>query len=174
MVNHGFSTAALFLVVGFLISRRGSRLVADFGGVQKVAPVLAGTFLVAGLSASRCPGCRRSSASSWCWSARTRATAAAAIIATAGIVLAALYILLMYQRTMTGPSRNERTAKLPDLDVREVLGRRPADRGDRRARLLPEAAARRDQPGGRPHASTRSASPTLSQPTAPAAEGAGE
>ncbi len=43
MVNHGFSTAALFLIVGFMTTRRGSRLVADFGGVQKVAPVMAGT-----------------------------------------------------------------------------------------------------------------------------------
>ena len=42
MVNHGLSTAALFLVAGFLVSRRGSRVIADYGGVQKVAPVLAG------------------------------------------------------------------------------------------------------------------------------------
>ena len=48
MVNHGISTAALFLIAGFLVSRRGSRAIADFGGVQKVAPILAGTFLVAG------------------------------------------------------------------------------------------------------------------------------
>src|SRR5262245_59900428 len=47
MVNHGVSTAALFLVAGFLVSRRGSRLIAAYGGVQKVAPILAGTFLVA-------------------------------------------------------------------------------------------------------------------------------
>ena len=56
MVNHGFSTAALFLIGGFLISRRGSRLIADYGGVQKVAPVLAGIFLVAGLSSLALPG----------------------------------------------------------------------------------------------------------------------
>ena len=48
MVNHGISTAALFLIAGFLVSRRGTRLIAAYGGVQKVAPVLAGTFLVAG------------------------------------------------------------------------------------------------------------------------------
>jgi NADH-quinone oxidoreductase subunit M len=53
MVNHGISTAALMLVAGFLIGRRGSRLIADFGGVQKVAPVLAGTFLVGGLATLR-------------------------------------------------------------------------------------------------------------------------
>jgi NADH-quinone oxidoreductase subunit M len=73
MVNHGFSTAALFLVAGFMIARRGSRLIADFGGVQKVAPVLAGFFLVAGLSSLALPGCRASSSrSSSCWSGRSR------------------------------------------------------------------------------------------------------
>jgi len=64
MVNHGISTAALMLVAGFLISRRGSRLIADFGGVQKVAPVLAGTFLVGGLAPWSLPGLAPSSASS--------------------------------------------------------------------------------------------------------------
>ncbi len=44
MVNHGFSTAALMLVAGFLVTRRGTRVIADYGGVQKVAPLLAGTF----------------------------------------------------------------------------------------------------------------------------------
>ena len=56
MFNHGLSTAALFLVSGFLISRRGSKLIPDFGGVEKVAPVLAGIFLVAGLSSLSLPG----------------------------------------------------------------------------------------------------------------------
>ena len=56
MVNHGISTAALMLVAGFLISRRGSRLIADYGGVQKVAPVLAGTFLIGGLATLSLPG----------------------------------------------------------------------------------------------------------------------
>ena len=46
MLNHGLSTAAVFLIAGFLVTRRGSRLIADYGGVQKVAPILAGTFLV--------------------------------------------------------------------------------------------------------------------------------
>ncbi|MEI6374279.1 MAG: NADH-quinone oxidoreductase subunit M, partial [Actinomycetes bacterium] len=56
MVNHGFSTAALFLIAGFLISRRGSNLINDFGGVAKVAPVMAGLFLIAGLSSLALPG----------------------------------------------------------------------------------------------------------------------
>ena len=56
MFNHGLSTAALFLVTGFLITRRGSALISDYGGVEKVAPVLAGLFLVAGLSSLSLPG----------------------------------------------------------------------------------------------------------------------
>ena len=56
MVNHGFSTGALFLVAGFLIARRGSARIDAFGGVQKLAPLLAGTFLVAGLSGLALPG----------------------------------------------------------------------------------------------------------------------
>ena len=57
MVNHGISTAAVFLIAGFLIARRdGTRLIYAYGGVQKVAPVLAGTFLVAALATLSLPG----------------------------------------------------------------------------------------------------------------------
>src|SRR5579859_6749740 len=56
MVNHGFSTGALLLIAGFLIVRRGSDRIADYGGVQKVAPLLAGLFLVAGLAGLSMPG----------------------------------------------------------------------------------------------------------------------
>src|SRR5205085_4649179 len=56
MVNHGFSTAGLFIIAGYLIRRRGSRLIADYGGVQRVAPLLAGTFLLIGLATLALPG----------------------------------------------------------------------------------------------------------------------
>src|SRR5258708_20871489 len=56
MVNHGFSTAALFLIAGFMIARRGSARIDAYGGVQKVAPLLAGTFLIAALSGLSLPG----------------------------------------------------------------------------------------------------------------------
>ena len=56
MVNHGIATAALFLVAGFLIQRRGTALISEMGGVEKAAPVLAGLFLVAGLAALGLPG----------------------------------------------------------------------------------------------------------------------
>ena len=50
MVNHAFATGALFLIAGFMIARRRSQRIADYGGVQQVAPLLAGLFLVAGLA----------------------------------------------------------------------------------------------------------------------------
>ena len=56
MVNHGFATGALFILAGFLIVRRGTDRIADFGGVQKVAPLLAGLFLVSGLAGLSLPG----------------------------------------------------------------------------------------------------------------------
>jgi len=103
MLNHGFSTAALFLVIGFLISRRGSALVADFGGVQKVAPVLSGVFLMAGLSGLALPGMSSFVSEFMVLAGAWSAIPWVAAVASLGTVLAAVYILLMYQRTMTGP-----------------------------------------------------------------------
>ncbi len=122
MVNHGISTAALFLIAGFLVSRRGSRLIADYGGVQKVAPpVLAGTFLVAGLATLSLPGWRRSSVNSWSSSAHSPATPAFAVIASVALVLSAVYILWLYQRMMTGPVADG-TDRVRDLrPPRELL-----------------------------------------------------
>ena len=125
MVNHGFSTAALFLIAGFLISRRGSRLIADYGGVQKVAPMLAGTFLVAGLSSLALPGLSSSSASSWCWSAPSRATRWRRSSPPSASSWPSLYILLMYQRTMTGePNERRRRAAGPQRAARRGSWRR--------------------------------------------------
>ncbi|MFF0382911.1 NADH-quinone oxidoreductase subunit M [Streptomyces sp. NPDC004286] len=120
MVNHGISTAALMLVAGFLISRRGSRLIADYGGVQKVAPVLAGTFLIGGLATLSLPGLAPFVSEFLVLVGTFSRYPVIGIIATLGIVLAALYTLVLYQRTMTGPVRPEVSA-MPDLKVREVL-----------------------------------------------------
>ncbi|MGH8893891.1 MAG: NADH-quinone oxidoreductase subunit M, partial [Actinomycetes bacterium] len=119
MVNHGFSTAALFLIAGFLISRRRSRLIGDYGGVQKVAPLLAGTFLVAGLSSLALPGLSSFVSEFLVLVGTFSRYEAAAVLATGGIILASIYILLMYQRTMTGQP-NEHTSRFPDLTSREA------------------------------------------------------
>ncbi|MGW6691778.1 NADH-quinone oxidoreductase subunit M [Streptomyces sp. NPDC054961] len=120
MVNHGLSTAALMLVAGFLISRRGSRLIADFGGVQKVAPVLAGTFLIGGLATLSLPGLAPFVSEFLVLVGTFTRYPVVGIIATFGIVLAALYTLVLYQRTMTGPLKEE-VRTLPDLHLRELL-----------------------------------------------------
>ncbi|MEU5427724.1 NADH-quinone oxidoreductase subunit M [Streptomyces olivoreticuli] len=120
MVNHGISTAALMLVAGFLISRRGSRLIGDYGGVQKVAPVLAGTFLVGGLATLSLPGLAPFVSEFLVLVGTFSRYPAVGIVATLGIVLAALYVLVLYQRTMTGPVR-ESVRGMPDLRVRELV-----------------------------------------------------
>ncbi|GAB3816181.1 NADH-quinone oxidoreductase subunit M [Kribbella italica] len=124
MFNHGLSTAALFLVAGYLISRRGSARIADYGGVEKVAPVLAGTFLFAGLSSLALPGLSPFISEFMVLAGTFSKHKVIAVIAVLGIVLAALYILIMYQRLMTGPVRDG-IEKLKDLNFREVFAIAP-------------------------------------------------
>jgi NADH-quinone oxidoreductase subunit M len=120
MVNHGISTAALFLIAGFLVSRRGSRLIADYGGVQKVAPVLAGTFLVAGLATLSLPGLAPFISEFLVLIGTFTRYPAFAVFAASALVLSALYILWAYQRMMTGPVRDGNEA-LRDLVPRELV-----------------------------------------------------
>jgi NADH-quinone oxidoreductase subunit M len=124
MFNHGLSTGALFLISGFLISRRGSKMISDYGGVEKVAPVLAGTFLLAGLSSLSLPGLSPFVSEFLVLAGTFTRSIPYAIIGTFGIVLAALYILIMYQRTMTGPERAS-TRAIPDLHRREIAAVSP-------------------------------------------------
>ncbi|MDQ1712909.1 MAG: NADH-quinone oxidoreductase subunit, partial [Frankiaceae bacterium] len=120
MVNHGLSTGALFLIIGFLYERRHTRLIADYGGVQSVAPLLAGAFLVAGLSSLALPGLNGFVSEFLVLIGTFARHRVLGTLATFGIVLAALYILVAYQRTMTGPVSDENRS-LPDLDLREKL-----------------------------------------------------
>jgi NADH-quinone oxidoreductase subunit M len=119
MVNHGFATGALFIIAGFMIARRKSSLIADYGGVQKVAPVLAGTFLIAGLAGLALPGLNTFVSEFLVLIGTFTKYQAAAVAATVGIILAAIYILWMYQRTMTGPVRPG-LETMPDLKAREL------------------------------------------------------
>jgi NADH-quinone oxidoreductase subunit M len=119
MVNHGLATGALFLIAGFMIVRRRSSRIADYGGVQKVAPVLAGLFLISGLAGLALPGLSTFVSEFLVLVGTFTRYKVAASFATVGIILAAIYILWMYQRTMTGPVR-EQVAKMPDLKAREL------------------------------------------------------
>jgi NADH-quinone oxidoreductase subunit M len=124
MINHGFSTGALFLIAGFLIARRGSARIDAYGGVQKVAPLLAGTFLIAGLSGLSLPGLSSFVSEFLVLVGTFTRYKAPAVIATVGIILAAVYILWMYQRTMNGPTASA-VAGMKDLSRRELVAVAP-------------------------------------------------
>ena len=124
MVNHGLSTGALFIVVGLLIARGKSRNVADYGGVAKVAPKLAGLFLLAGLSALALPGMSTFVSEFLVLVGTFTRHKGLAILGTAGIILAAIYVLYLYQRTFQGPVA-ARVAKFRDANPREILAVAP-------------------------------------------------
>jgi NADH-quinone oxidoreductase subunit M len=119
MVNHGFATGALFLIAGFLIARRKSQRIADYGGVQKVAPLMAGLFLIASLAGLSLPGLSTFVSEFLVLVGTFSRYKVAAVLATAGIVLAAIYLLWMYQRTMNGPVA-EGVKDMPDIKAREL------------------------------------------------------
>ncbi len=124
MFNHGFSTAALFLVAGFMILRRKSSTIADFGGLQRVTPVMAWTFFIAGMSSLALPGLSSFVSEFLVLVGTFTRYPVAAVIATFGIVLAALYILIPVQRALHGPTTpgNE---NLTDLNLREKIAIAP-------------------------------------------------
>ncbi|MBA3279183.1 MAG: NADH-quinone oxidoreductase subunit M, partial [Geodermatophilaceae bacterium] len=119
MVNHGISTGALFLIVGILISRGKSRTIGDYGGVSSVTPLLAGAFLLAGLSSLALPGTNSFVSEFLVLLGSFGPYPVFSILATVGIILAALYILSMYQRTMHGPIKPAARA-FKDLSKREM------------------------------------------------------
>ena len=124
MFNHGFSTAALFLVGGWMISRRGSSTIADFGGLQRVTPVMAWSFFLAGMSSLALPGMSSFVSEFLVLVGTFTRYPVHAVIATFGIVLAALYILIPVQKALHGPTTagNE---NLSDLNLREKIAIAP-------------------------------------------------
>ena len=145
MVNHAFATGALFILAGFLITRRGSNRIDDYGGVQQVAPLLAGLFLISGLAGLSLPGLSTFVSEFLVLLGTFSRYKVAATFATAGIILAAIYILWMYQRVAGGPVRDQ-VAGMKDLQAPRAAGRRAAGRADHRGRRLPQAGARHHQP----------------------------
>ena len=120
MVNHGLSTGALFLLVGMIYERRHTREIAELGGLQKAAPILAGFFMVVMLSSIGLPGLNGfvgefliliGSFVTYRWWT---------VVAAAGVILAALYLLWAYQRVFHGEP-DEENAAIPDLTWKEGL-----------------------------------------------------
>lgn len=122
MINHGISTGALFLIVGFIYERRHTRLITDFGGLSKQMPVFATIFMIVTFSSVGLPGTNGfvgeflillgafESQLRW-WT----------IVATSGVILSAVYMLWVFQRVMFGELDNPKNQKLLDLNVREIV-----------------------------------------------------
>jgi NADH-quinone oxidoreductase subunit M len=124
MVNHGFSTAALFLIAGWMMARRNSSIISDFGGLQRVTPVMAWSFFIAGLSGLALPGLASFVSEFLVLVGTYTRYPVAAIIGTLGIILAALYVLIPIQKTLHGPVTpgSEKIAIAPVIAIIVVMG----------------------------------------------------
>jgi NADH-quinone oxidoreductase subunit M len=119
MVNHGLSTGALFLIVGMLYERRHTRLIAEYGGLWKVVPALSALFLIVTFSSIGLPGLNGFVGEFLILVGAFQVHRPAAVLATAGIIFAAVYLLWMYQRVIFGEVTHEENRSLPDLSLRE-------------------------------------------------------
>src|SRR6202140_2349598 len=120
-INHGISTGALFLIVGILYERRHTREISEYGGISTVMPVYATITLIMFLSSMGLPLLNGfvgeftilwgAFTENWRWAAW----------AAPGVVLAAAYLLWLYQRVFFGTVTNPKNEKLHDLTPREIL-----------------------------------------------------
>ena len=119
MVNHGLSTGALFLIVGMLYERRHTRLIAEYGGLWKIVPALSVLFLIVTFSSIGLPGLNGFVGEFLILVGAFQVHRPAAVLATTGIIFAAVYLLWMYQRVIFGDITHEENRALPDLSLRE-------------------------------------------------------
>ena len=120
MVNHGISTGALFILLGFLYTRRHTYEIASLRGIAKSAPVFAGLFTVVMLSSIALPGLNGFVGEFMILLGTFMAYRWWAVVATAGVIIAALYLLWAYQRVFHGEP-DEANALFPDLNLSERL-----------------------------------------------------
>lgn len=120
MVNHGLSTGALFLLIGFLYERRHTREIAAFGGLAANVPVLAGFWLVVSLSSLALPGLNGFVGEFPILVGTFASYRTAAVLAAFGAVLAAVYLLWAYQRIFHGPLETDENRNTTDMTRREI------------------------------------------------------
>src|SRR5688500_16205120 len=118
MVNHGLSTGALFLLVGMIYERRHTRLIAELKGLQKPMPMLAAVFTLVMLSAIGLPALNGFVGEFLILIGTFVTRRWWAVAATAGVILAAVYLLWAYQRVFHGEPEGE-NATIPDMNWRE-------------------------------------------------------
>ncbi len=120
MVNHGISTGALFLIVGIIYERRHTRMIEEFGGLSKVVPLFAVCFMIVTLSSIGLPGTNGFVGEFLILLGSFKALRALTVVAATGVILAAVYMLWMFQRVMFGTITNEKNRRLPDMNAREL------------------------------------------------------
>lgn len=124
MVNHGLTTGALFLLVGMLYDRRHTRLISDFGGLAKSVPILATFFMIAMLGSVGLPGLNGFVGEFMIllgsFKSEFLGTPAYAIVAATGVILAAVYLLWMYQRVFFKKIEKPENENIKDLNVRDI------------------------------------------------------
>jgi NADH-quinone oxidoreductase subunit M len=127
MINHGISTGALFLIVGFIYERRHTRELDEFGGLWQVMPIYAVTTLIVALSSMGLPGLNgfvgEFTILLGAWGAGEGGPLGSnwyTIIAALGVILAAVYILFMFQKMFLGPITKKANETLKDLSWREI------------------------------------------------------
>ena len=118
MVAHGVSIAAMFLLSGWLARRGGTQDMREYVGMQRVTPVLAGLWLVSGLASIALPGLSGFVPEYLVLMGTWTVNAPLALVAVIGVVIAAMYVLMPYQRVFTGaPGKGKE--ELVDLGGRE-------------------------------------------------------
>jgi NADH-quinone oxidoreductase subunit M len=121
MLNHGVSTGALFLIVGMVYERRHTRMIADFGGLSQVMPVLATFFMIVTLSSIALPGTNGFVGEFLILVGAFKANPVYGVFGATGVILAAAYMLWMFQRVMFGAITHEENRGLKDLNLREIV-----------------------------------------------------
>lgn len=121
MINHGISTGALFLVVGMIYERRHTRLISEFGGVAKVMPTYAAFFMIVTLSSIGLPFTNGFVGEFLVLLGTFKANRVYAVIGASGVILAACYMLWMYQRVFFGRVTADENKNLRDIDWRERI-----------------------------------------------------
>jgi len=120
MINHGISTGALFFLAGMLYERRHSRLIDAFGGIAKVVPLLAAALTIVSLSSIGLPATNGFVGEFLVLLGAFRTYPRAAIVAAAGVIVAAMYLLPALQRVLYNPLDKPENERLPDLSPREI------------------------------------------------------
>ena len=147
MINHGIITGALFILLGFLYTRRHTYEISELKGLAKVAPWFAGAFTLVMLASIGVPGLSGFVGEFLVLIGTFLSHRWWAVVAATGVILAALYLLWAYQRVFHGEP-DEANRSFPDLKTAERPGDAPAHRADRVPRRVPQAGPRPDRAVG--------------------------